>query len=86
MEPITSNKTILVIGGTGMLGRPVVRRLMKDSLPVRAFVRDMERARGLLPQGVDLIMGDLRNILSIDAALEASRWRLPFEPADLITH
>ena len=40
-----SNKTILVIGGTGMLGKPVAQQLRTDGLNVRLLVRNPERRK-----------------------------------------
>jgi uncharacterized protein YbjT (DUF2867 family) len=36
--------TILVVGGTGMLGMPVARQLQADGFDVRVFTRDVEKA------------------------------------------
>jgi uncharacterized protein YbjT (DUF2867 family) len=38
------NKRILVLGGTGMLGGPVVRRLLADGFDVRVLARDPAKA------------------------------------------
>ena len=62
-------RKLLVIGATGMLGRPVMRALASASdLDVRAFVRDPVRAHGLLPSNVELVRGDLRDRDALDAA------------------
>ena len=37
-----SKQTILVIGGTGMLGARVARRLLCDGFEVRLLARDVE--------------------------------------------
>jgi uncharacterized protein YbjT (DUF2867 family) len=42
------NRMILVIGGTGMLGRPVAERLKADGFAVRLPVRDLDKPRRLL--------------------------------------
>ncbi len=60
---------VLIIGGTGMLGRPVVRRMAREGLNIRALVRDVERAQRLLPGSVELVPGDLRDVASIEAAM-----------------
>ena len=39
---------ILVIGGTGMLGRPVTHRLLNDGFAVRLFTSHPDQARQLL--------------------------------------
>jgi uncharacterized protein YbjT (DUF2867 family) len=60
---------VLIIGATGMLGRPVARRLISEGFRVRAMVRDVDRARQLLPPDCELVKGDLRDAESLDAAM-----------------
>jgi uncharacterized protein YbjT (DUF2867 family) len=48
---------ILVLGATGMLGRPVVRCLLKKGHRVRAVVRSIESARRICGNAVELIEG-----------------------------
>ncbi len=60
---------ILVIGGTGMLGRPVVRRLLKDGFSVRVLVRSIEKARKILPPSAEIVAGDLENVSSLESAV-----------------
>jgi uncharacterized protein YbjT (DUF2867 family) len=59
----------LIIGATGMLGRPVARRLTAEGFPVRALVRDPLRARALLPDGCELVRGELADRPSLAAAM-----------------
>jgi uncharacterized protein YbjT (DUF2867 family) len=61
---------VLVIGATGMLGRPVVRGLVREGFDVRALVRDFDRARRCLPDACELVPGDLRHITSIQRACD----------------
>ncbi len=56
-----SVKRVLIIGAAGMLGRPVARRLVDDGFVVRAMVRDVDRARTLLPATCEFIKGDVRD-------------------------
>ena len=63
------DKTILVIGGTGMLGKPVAQQLKADGFNVRLLVRNPEKARKLFGDGYELIQGDVDNISSLGAAL-----------------
>jgi len=49
----------LVIGGTGRIGREVVRLLAAGDHPVRALVRDPFAASSLTGPGIELIQGDL---------------------------
>lgn len=64
----------LVIGATGMLGRPVVRRLVREGFAVRAFVRDRDRARvrGLLPVECEIVQGDVLDTSSLAAAMDGA--------------
>ena len=63
-------KNITVIGGTGMIGRPVVQALHDAGFEVTAFVRDEAKARKLLPAGIHYTVGDLRNVHDVDRALK----------------
>lgn len=66
--------TALVIGGTGTMGSPVVRRLAaRPGSEVVVLTRDPdgERARGLLSAGtVRLVRGDVDDAASVAAAME----------------
>lgn len=46
---------ILVTGGTGFIGRPLVHRLVRLGFPVSVFTRNCPRARQLLPKAVRCI-------------------------------
>jgi len=61
---------ITVFGGTGMLGRPVVRELAAAGFKVTAMVRDAGRATSKLPDDVRIVEGDLSRKKDIRAALE----------------
>jgi uncharacterized protein YbjT (DUF2867 family) len=56
---------ILVTGATGNIGSRVVRDLVGRGLPVRAFVRDVPRARALLGEGVEFAQGELSDRAAI---------------------
>jgi NADH dehydrogenase len=60
---------ILVVGGTGMVGQPVVRRLLADGHPVRVLSRSPDRARALLGEGCEVVGGDVDDLPSLEAAL-----------------
>jgi uncharacterized protein YbjT (DUF2867 family) len=49
--------TILITGATGRIGRPLVARLLRAGLPVRALTRSPDRAG--LPADVEVHEGDL---------------------------
>lgn len=63
-------KHVLFIGGHGMLGRPVVRRLVKEGFTVRAMARDPAKATALLPKEVEVVKGDLKDKSSVTRAAE----------------
>jgi len=63
------NKTILIIGGTGMLGKPVAQQLKTDGFNVRLLVRNPEKAKKLLGDGYELFQGDVDNLDSVRAAI-----------------
>jgi uncharacterized protein YbjT (DUF2867 family) len=50
--------TVLVTGGTDVLGRLVVRRLLAAGVPVRVLSRRAERPAGM-PERADWAVGDL---------------------------
>lgn len=58
-----------VAGATGETGRRIVQELIARNIPVRALVRDIEKARGILPPEVELVVGDVLQPESLTAAL-----------------
>src|SRR5215217_6715918 len=60
---------ILVTGATGSAGSQVARALLERDQPVRALVRDRERAERLLGAAVELAIGDFGDPGSVRAAL-----------------
>lgn len=55
------HKNIAVIGATGSLGKPVALALSASGFSVNALVRDVDKARAILPAKINLIKGDIRN-------------------------
>jgi uncharacterized protein YbjT (DUF2867 family) len=51
--------TVLVTGATGNVGRHVVRQLIQSGEHVRALTRNPARAAEVLPEGVEIVYGDL---------------------------
>ena len=60
---------LLVIGGTGKVGRHLVQQLRGEGTPVRMLVRDPARATELEALGAELVTGDLREPQSLDRAM-----------------
>ncbi|MEB3359272.1 MAG: NAD(P)H-binding protein [Synechococcales bacterium] len=48
-----------VAGATGETGRRIVAELVQRNIPVRALVRDLDKGRDLLPDPVELVVGDV---------------------------
>jgi len=59
---------ILVAGGTGRLGTRVVTRLAATGVGVRVLTRDPARARHLDPLATQIVVGDVRDRASVEAA------------------
>ncbi len=69
---IHSNQNFMkafVAGATGETGRRIVQELVKRDIPVRAMVRDLDKARTILPTAVELVVGDVLNLDSIKTAM-----------------
>jgi uncharacterized protein YbjT (DUF2867 family) len=50
---------VLVAGATGGVGKRVVKRLKQQGYQVRCLVRDIDRARSILGDDVDLVVADI---------------------------
>lgn len=61
---------VLVTGATGRVGRLVVDELLRAGASVRALTRRPERAA--LPEGVEVVAGDLTDAASLDPAVEGA--------------
>lgn len=58
-----------VAGATGETGRRIVQQLVDRGIEVRAFVRDEEKAKQILPEGVEIVTGDVLRVESLKTAL-----------------
>lgn len=62
--------TILVTGATGTVGQHVTELLVQRGSPVKALTRNPERARAKLPEGVEIVTGDLMKPETLKEALQ----------------
>lgn len=59
----------LVAGATGQTGSRIVKQLLDGGITVRALVRDRQKAEGELPGDVEIVVGDVLEPATLDAAL-----------------
>ena len=71
---------ILIVGATGLVGSATVRHLTACGVPVRALVRSAEKAATLADAGVEVMVGDLEQPASLDAALDGVTRALLISP------
>ncbi|PVZ55138.1 SDR family oxidoreductase [Arthrobacter sp. H-02-3] len=62
--------TVLIVGATGSIGRHAVAETLRRGYAVRALVRDQTRAARLLPESVDLVIGDLTRPETLGPAVD----------------
>ncbi len=61
---------ILVVGATGNLGSTVTRMLLAQGQPIRILVRSQSNYQPLADAGAQVVLGDLKQRSSLDAACE----------------
>lgn len=65
-------KKITIIGATGSLGSSIATQLSQNGIQVKAVVRDLEKAKELLPANLEVVYGDVSDKESLKAALVGS--------------
>lgn len=69
---MTADGTVLVVGGTGMLGSQVVAALLSRGKPVRALVRPGSDAARLEATGATIARGDMMDLDSLIRAMDGA--------------
>jgi nucleoside-diphosphate-sugar epimerase len=64
---------VLVTGGTGFLGRHLVRALLHRQFTVRALGRNVDACAALAARGVEVVRADLRDAAAVSAACDGVR-------------
>mgnify|MGYP000080975955 FL=1 len=67
-------KTVLVTGGTGLVGFNIIKSLLKRNYKVKALVRNLEKGERLLPKECTLVQGDICQPQSLSKAMEDCQW------------
>lgn len=60
---------ILVLGGTGLLGKPVTLSLQKTGYQLRLMVRNIEKARASVESSIELVPGDVTDLGALEKAM-----------------
>lgn len=58
-----------VTGGTGVVGRPILDRLLEDGRPVAALARSEDSARAVAAMGAEPVRGDLLDVNAMAAGM-----------------
>src|SRR4051794_28181160 len=80
VEP--TDKTIAVVGATGLQGRAVTRHLLSSGWQVRALTRDPDGspARALASAGAQIVRAEMEDIASLIAAAKGAHGMFSVQP------
>jgi uncharacterized protein YbjT (DUF2867 family) len=73
---------ILITGATGRIGNATLKQLTNRDVPARALLRHPEKAAAVAGPGVEIVIGDLAQPRSLEAALEGVTSALLVSPLD----
>ena len=68
----TTNKTLTVIGATGNLSVPVIHCLLNKGTQVKAIVRNLDKAKELLLESVEIVYGNVEDVHNLKQAFQGS--------------
>jgi uncharacterized protein YbjT (DUF2867 family) len=60
---------VLVVGATGQTGKEIVTELVTKNISVRALVRNLDKAKEILPPEVELVVGDVLKLDTLTTAM-----------------
>ncbi len=66
---VSRSAEVLVLGGTGFVGRALVAGYAREGVRIRVLARRPEVARALLPPGVEVVEGEASDGAALDRAL-----------------
>jgi predicted dehydrogenase/nucleoside-diphosphate-sugar epimerase len=76
-HPVKQREKVLVTGGTGFLGKGLIRRLINEGYPVRVLARKLSKIEHLKAMGVEIFFGDVADLESLTVA---------FQGIDMVLH
>ncbi len=62
-------KSILILGGTGLFGKPTAYQLKADGFQVRILARDVEKAQNIFTDGYEIMPGDVTDLARLEKAM-----------------
>ena len=62
-------KRILVLGATGLLGKPAAEKMKADGFQVRVMLRDLKSEKALFLNGYEIVQGDVSDLKSLEEAM-----------------
>src|SRR5262249_38145013 len=66
----TVKPSVLVIGGSGFIGRELVRQLLASGYSVRSMARNVFSSFDARPENLEIVCGDLRNESDLQSAMQ----------------
>ena len=65
-----TQKRILVLGATGLLGKPAAQKLKEAGFQVRILARDVEKAATIFSSEYEIVPGDVTDLTTLEAAMQ----------------